>query len=161
MLLFYFQSPPKPLIKQRRELASVVKFALHPLNTMFWDDWTTFIMPAKPSIKADAWKKCSGGYPGFYNSELYTDSKQVTAVYEVAVIPPNTKKQYPVYFNIKSLWDNFDTPFVKKEVERVIKSKGSVSIRRGVLKKPSDTAFQKVVEFMAGSFDYPWQGTII
>ncbi|KAK3103934.1 hypothetical protein FSP39_023015 [Pinctada imbricata] len=101
------KSPSKPVNKQPRENASVIKFAMSPLNTMFWDDWTSFIMQEKPIIKSNEWKKCPSWCPGYYNTTVYTDSDLVTGVFEIAVTPPGSKKHYSVYFNIKNLWDSF------------------------------------------------------
>ncbi|XP_062611577.1 uncharacterized protein LOC134273392 [Saccostrea cucullata] len=147
----------KPVKKLPRESAPVTKFVMGPLSVLSWDNWLPLISHNKPDVKSEDWKKKSSVCPGFCNDKVYSNETS-QAVYEIAVSPPESTKRYPVFYAIDALWSCFSSPHVKKEVERVIKSKGSISVRKGSLGKPNDAVFQKAVDFMKLNFDYAWDG---
>lgn len=147
----------KPVKKQPREAAPVTKFVMGPLSALSWDTWMPLITHTKPDVKTEDWKKKPSVSPGFCNDKVY-NSETPQAVYEIAVSPPDSTKRYPVFYAVDALWSCFSSAYVKKEVERVIKAKGSISVRKGSMGKPNDAVFQKAVDFMKVNFDYAWDG---
>lgn len=50
-------------------------------------------------------------------------------------------KRYSVFYVVDVLWSCFFFVYVKKEVERVIKVKGFISVRKGFMGKFNDVVF--------------------
>ena len=145
----------KPVKKQPRETAAVTKFVMGPLSVLSWENWMPLITHTKPDVKTEDWKRKPSVSPGFCNDKLYKGESPL-AMYEIAVSPPDSTKRYPVYYAVDALWSCFTSPHVKKEVDRIIKAKGTISVRKGSMGKPNDAVFQKAVDFMKLNFDYAW-----
>lgn len=140
---------------QPREIASIAKFVQGPLSCLSWEQWVPLIAHEK---KTGNWSKGKNGCPGFCNSDFNKQKTTVPVVYEFAVSPPDSSKKYPVYFHSESdnVWELCKDKFVLGEIERVIKAKGSVSVRIGTVNKDDGALFLKTVEHLKNMFDYAW-----
>lgn len=141
---------------QPREIASIAKFVTGPLSCSSWEQWTPLIAHEKP--RSGNWSKGKGGCPGYCNSDIDKDKDSVLVMYEFAVSPPDSSKKYPVCFYSQNgnIWEFCKDKYIQKELERVIKSKGSVSVRKGTVNKNDETLFLKTVEHVRNMFDYAW-----
>ncbi|XP_052087161.1 uncharacterized protein LOC127724271 [Mytilus californianus] len=146
----------KPKNLQPREIASIAKFVTGPLSCLSWEQWTPLIAHEKP--RSGNWSKGKGGCPGYCNSDIDKDKDSVLVMYEFAVSPPDSSKKYPVYFYAQNenVWEFCKDKYIQRELERVIKSKGSVSVRKGTVNKNDETLFLKTVEHVRNMFDYAW-----
>ncbi|XP_076070765.1 uncharacterized protein LOC143042366 [Mytilus galloprovincialis] len=146
----------KPKNLQPREIASIAKFVTGPLSCSSWEQWTPLIAHEKP--RSGNWSKGKGGCPGYCNSDIDKDKDSVLVMYEFAVSPPDSSKKYPVCFYSQNgnIWEFCKDKYIQKELERVIKSKGSVSVRKGTVNKNDETLFLKTVEHVRNMFDYAW-----
>lgn len=83
-------------------------------------------------------------------------------MYEFAVSPPDSSKKYPVCFYSQNgnIWEFCKDKYIQKELERVIKSKGSISVRKGTVNKNDETLFLKTVEHVRNMFDYAWNSNV-
>lgn len=145
----------RPKNLQPREIASIAKFVTGPLSCLTWEPWCLLI--AHDKQKSGNWSKGKGACPGYCNSDLSKTDSSVPVMYEFAVSPPDSSKKYPVcFYSGGDVLDFCKNKHFLSEVERVIKSKGMISVRKGTINKNDDALFVKTVEHINNMFDYAW-----
>lgn len=145
-----------------RESISGSKFNTGPLSNVRWSPWTAIISPT--SGGAD-WSKSHSWCSGHCNGGLYKGDAVTQALYEAAVVPPGSNNKYAVcYVAVEGVpssmvWNCFLTAPVRRQVERVIKAKGSIYVRRGIIAGRSRDSLLKAEDYIKDNFDYAWRGT--
>ncbi|XP_033745470.1 uncharacterized protein LOC117330983 [Pecten maximus] len=144
-----------------RENISGSKFSTGPLSNVKWSPWTAVISPK--SNGAD-WSKSRGWCSGHSNEALYQGHGATQALYEAAVVPPGSNNKYAVTYSVGEgspadrVWDCFNAPHIRQQVQRVVKDKGAIYVRRGVIAGRAKDSLLKAETYIKENFDYAWHG---
>ncbi|XP_060078477.1 uncharacterized protein LOC132557965 [Ylistrum balloti] len=147
---------------EHRENISGSKFSTGPLSNVKWSQWAPII-----SSKADGanWSKSRSWCGGHSNESLYKGEGNTQALYEAAVVPPSSNNKYVVTYVVGQgvpavqVWDCFTNSYVRQQVQRIIKAKGAIFVRRGVIAGRAKDSLIKAEEYIKENFDYAWRGS--
>ncbi|OWF45262.1 hypothetical protein KP79_PYT11285 [Mizuhopecten yessoensis] len=147
---------------EQRENISGSKFSTGPLSNVKWSQWTSIISPK--SNGAD-WSKSRSWCGGHSNEALYQGEGFTQALYEAAVVPPGSNSKYVVTYVVGHgvpavrAWDCFTSQQVRQQVQRIVKAKGTICVRRGVIAGRAKDSLIKAEEYIKENFDYAWRGS--
>ena len=140
---------------------SNTNFNTGPLSNMKWSMWNELISNSVPKDKAKNWSKSQKWCSGYCNDNVDKSSSGSAALYEIAVATPAGKK-YPVFYCTtassanRTVWSCFSKQGIQKEVERVLKDKGSIYVRLGQFIGGSVENLKKADEYITVNYDYCW-----
>ncbi|XP_069142541.1 uncharacterized protein [Argopecten irradians] len=147
---------------EQRENISGSKFSTGPLSNVKWSPWVGII---SPKSNGSDWSKARNWCGGHSNEALYRGEQTTQALYEAAVVPPGSNNKYVVTYVAGQgapavrVWDCFNAPQVRQQVQRVVKDKGAIYVRRGVIAGRAKDSLIKAEEYIKENFDYAWRGS--
>ncbi|XP_041349928.1 uncharacterized protein LOC121369129 [Gigantopelta aegis] len=128
-----------------------------------WNPWRVAIKAVRPKNKSRNWRHRKNGI-GYMNRGLYTPVKDTCSMFELGVMVPKSNKIYAVYYKItrrgfkNSIYSFMmkDTE-VAKEVDLIVKRRGTIWIRRGFLNISGKLMFKIIREYVRTNYNYAWR----
>lgn len=141
-----------------------------PLKSITWSKWVCAVEPTMPKTKTKSKYVKLRTNQGYGPKAIFNNNFKVSAIYEVAVQLPDSRKKYVVYLRISKagfsrsgLWATniLRHKKVRTEVNNVLKQGCTIYIRRGLpkaktsVKKRSQTVAAN--DYIRDNYDYAWK----